>query len=80
MTAPPTIATLLQQGLFHHQQGQFAQAMERYTDVLRTDPQNAEALYYVAAIACQEGQYARGHRARPPRARAAVRRRRACTI
>ena len=79
MTAPPTIATLLQQGLFHHQQGQFAQAMERYTDVLRIDPQNAEALYYVAAIACQEGQYPRASRS--PAARSSKRRRRhACTI
>ena len=60
MTAPPTTATLLQQGLFHHQRGELAQAMDRYTDVLRVDPQHADALYYVAVVACQEGQYSQG--------------------
>ncbi len=60
MSAPATSDQLLQQGLFHHRQGQLAQAMERYTDVLRTDPQNADALYYVAVVACQEGQFRQG--------------------
>jgi protein O-GlcNAc transferase len=60
MTAPPTTATLLQQGLFHHKRGELAQAMDRYTDVLRIDPQHADALYYVAVVACQEGQYSQG--------------------
>lgn len=59
-TAHQTAAQLLQQGLFHHRQGQIALAMERYTEVLKTDPQNAEALYYVAVVACQEGQYKQG--------------------
>ena len=60
MAESPTNADLLSQGLFHHRQGQLAQAMERYTAVLRTDPNNADALYYVAAVACQEGQYKEG--------------------
>ncbi|HUH83326.1 MAG TPA: tetratricopeptide repeat protein [Stellaceae bacterium] len=60
MNEAPSIATLLQQGLFHHQRGEIAQAMERYTDVLRTDPQNKDALYYVAVVACQEGQFKQG--------------------
>src|SRR5574340_1822299 len=60
MSEPPTIATLLAQGLFHHQQGDFKNAMDRYTDVLRTDPDNVDALHYIAAIACQEGQYTQG--------------------
>ena len=60
MTEPATAAQLLQQGLFHHRQGDIAQAMERYTEVLRNDPQNADALYYVAVVAVQEGQYAEG--------------------
>lgn len=60
MSEPATSDQLLQQGLFHHRQGQLAQAMERYTDVLRTDPQNADALYYVAVVACQEGQFKQG--------------------
>ena len=34
--------------------------MERYSEVLRVNPQNADALYYIAVIACQEGQYQQG--------------------
>jgi tetratricopeptide (TPR) repeat protein len=60
MTAPPTAATLLQQGLFHHRRGELTLAIERYTDVLRTDPKHPDALYYVAVVACQEGQYQQG--------------------
>ncbi len=51
---------LLQQGLFHHRQGELARAMDHYTQVLRNDPTNAEALYYVALVACQEGQFQQG--------------------
>ncbi len=60
MTAPPTAATLMQQGLFHHHRGELALAMERYVDALRADPENADALYYVAVVACQDGQYQQG--------------------
>ena len=60
MTEPPSIADLLQQGLFHHRQGQLPQAIERYSDVLRIDPGNPEALYYAAVIACQENQFKQG--------------------
>jgi len=55
-----TAAQLIQQGLFHHRQGQIPLAMDRYTEVLRNNPQNAEALYYVAVVACQEGQFKQG--------------------
>ena len=37
-------AALLQQGLFHHRQGQLDLAMQRYVDVLQGDPTNADAL------------------------------------
>ncbi len=40
----PTAAQLIEQGLFHHRQGDLRTAMERYTEVLRKDPQNADAL------------------------------------
>ena len=60
MAEPATAAQLLQQGLFHHRQGQLALAMERYVEVLRNDPKNADALYYVAVVACQEGQFKQG--------------------
>ncbi|MDO8875085.1 MAG: tetratricopeptide repeat-containing glycosyltransferase family protein [Pseudolabrys sp.] len=55
-----TMAQLLQQGLFHHRRGEVRLAMERYSDVLTKDPKNAEALYYVAVISCQEGQFTQG--------------------
>lgn len=64
MTAPTadhqTMAQLLKQGLFHHQRGEIQLAMERYAEVLQKDPKNAEALYYVAVISCQEGQFKQG--------------------
>jgi tetratricopeptide (TPR) repeat protein len=60
MAEPATSAQLLQQGLFHHRQGDLAQAMERYVEVLRIDPHNPDALYYVAVVACQEGQFQQG--------------------
>jgi len=60
MAEPATSAQLIQQGLFHHRQGDIASAMERYVEVLRIDPQNPDALYYVAVVACQEGQFQQG--------------------
>lgn len=60
MSAPATAAELIQQGLFHHRQGDIAQAMERYVEVLRNDPKNADALYYIAVVACQDGQFKEG--------------------
>ena len=60
------MAALLQQGLFHHQRGEVAPAMEHYTEVLRIDPRNPDALYYIAVIACQDGQFKQGIDACPP--------------
>ncbi|HEY1472834.1 MAG TPA: tetratricopeptide repeat-containing glycosyltransferase family protein [Pseudolabrys sp.] len=60
MSEPATSALLLQQGLIHHRQGQLDLAMARYVEVLRNDPQNPDALYYVAVVACQEEQFQQG--------------------
>ena len=60
MTDAAKADQLLQQGLFHHRQGQLEQAMKRYVEVLQGDPENADALYYVAVVACQGGEYAEG--------------------
>lgn len=60
MADSQTAAQLIQQGLFHHRQGDVAQAMERYVEVLKNDPKNPDALYYVAVVACQEGQFQQG--------------------
>ena len=59
-TAPTAAEKLLQQGLFHHRQGEINLAMDRYTEVLQRDPENADALYYVAVVACQEKQFEQG--------------------
>ena len=60
MSEPQTNAELIQQGLVHHRSGQLSLAMDRYTQVLRNDPQNADALYYIAVVACHEGQFQQG--------------------
>jgi tetratricopeptide (TPR) repeat protein len=60
MIDAPKAEALLQQGLFHHRHGQLEQALERYVEVLKGDPENADALYYVAVVACQGGEYAEG--------------------
>src|SRR5262245_57759666 len=60
MSDHQTAAELIQQGLVHHRAGQISLAMDRYTQVLRNDPQNADALYYIATIACHEGQFQQG--------------------
>jgi len=52
MSDPQTAAELIQQGLVHHRSGQISLAMDRYTQVLRNDPNNADALYYIAVVAC----------------------------
>ncbi len=43
--------------------------MDNYTQVLRNDPRNADALYYVAVVACQEDQLDQGIALGAPRAR-----------
>ncbi|MGB9398209.1 MAG: tetratricopeptide repeat protein, partial [Pseudolabrys sp.] len=60
MSEPRTAAELIQQGLVHHKAGQISLAMDRYTQALRNDPHNADALYYIALIACHEGQFQQG--------------------
>ncbi|MFZ0195236.1 MAG: tetratricopeptide repeat protein, partial [Pseudolabrys sp.] len=60
MTEQQTAADLITQGLVHHRAGQISLAMDRYTQVLRNDPRNADALYYIAMVACGEGQFQQG--------------------
>ena len=57
---PAPTAQLLQQGLFHHRQGDLSSPWSATREVLRNDPENAEALYYVAVVACQEDQFKQG--------------------
>ncbi|HXW26912.1 MAG TPA: tetratricopeptide repeat protein [Xanthobacteraceae bacterium] len=53
-------AALLQEGLMLHRRGAVGEAASRYSEVLRSDPVNAEALYYLAVIACQHGRFGEG--------------------
>jgi len=51
---------LLQQGLALHRRGAVDQAAARYAEVLRAEPANADALYYLALISCQHGRFEEG--------------------
>src|SRR6202049_206197 len=56
----PSASDLLQQGLALHRRGAVDEAAARYAEVLRADPANADALYYLALISCQYGRFAEG--------------------
>jgi tetratricopeptide (TPR) repeat protein len=59
----PTVADqTLQEALALHRQGKLSLAMDRYTKVLQDDPRHPDALYYVAVVAVQEGQFDDGIR------------------
>ncbi len=51
---------LLQEGLALHRRSAVDQAAARYGEVLRADPANADALYYLALISCQHGRFEEG--------------------
>src|SRR5256885_1663135 len=55
-----TITQLLQKGLALHRAGMRREAMECYVKVLKDNPENADALYYVAVISLQEDQLDNG--------------------
>ncbi len=54
------ITDLLQEGLALHRRGAVGEAAARYAAVLRADPANADAHYYLAAISCQQGRFDEG--------------------
>jgi tetratricopeptide (TPR) repeat protein len=59
MTLRPTIS-LLEEGLTLHRRGAVAEAATRYDEVLRIEPGNADAHYYLATILCQQNRFADG--------------------
>jgi protein O-GlcNAc transferase len=61
---------LLQEGLDLQRRGALAEAAVRYAQVLRADPGNADAHYYLGMMSCQQGRFADG----AERARQALRR------
>ena len=61
MSEPQTSAELIQQGLVHHRAGPDCHLpWTAIPQVLRNDPRNADALYYIAVVACHEGQFQQG--------------------
>src|SRR5215208_7006467 len=62
MTAPPApeAPDPVQEALALHRQGKHELAMQRYVAILQREPNNVDALYYVAVLALQEGQIAEG--------------------
>ena len=53
-------ADLLARGLALHRRGAVAEAAAHYAEVLRADPANADAHYYLALISCRAGRFAEG--------------------
>ena len=51
---------LLQEGLALHRRGAVAEAATRYAAVLRADPSNADAHYYLGMLSCQHGRFDEG--------------------
>lgn len=51
---------LLEKALALHRRGAIAEAKTLYAAVLQAEPHNADALYYLGLIACQEGRFADG--------------------
>lgn len=56
----PLTLDLLQKALTLHRRGAVAEAAVIYAEVQRADPHNADAPFYLATIACQQGRFAEG--------------------
>jgi len=55
-----SMTQMLQEALARHRAGDAVRAAAGYTEVLRLDPGNADALYYLGMISCQRGRFAEG--------------------
>jgi len=60
MAVSETTDDLLQEGLALQRRGANADAAARYAEVLRADPGNADAHYYLGMMSCQDGRFADG--------------------
>ncbi len=60
MTSNSTTALLLREAVALHQRGAVAEAAARYAEVLRAEPGNVEAHYYLGLISCQDGRFEEG--------------------
>ena len=55
-SSPSTVSRLVQRALGHHQKGQFSEAEELYRQVLKAEPENADALHFSGLLAHQRGE------------------------
>ena len=55
--AADTAALVLTTALQHHQAGRLQEAEARYREVLRTDPENVDALHFLGVAAYQQGRH-----------------------
>jgi protein O-GlcNAc transferase len=53
-------ADLLEEARALHRRGALVDAAARYAEVLRRDPDNSDAYYYLGMMACQDGRFADG--------------------
>src|SRR4051812_18620023 len=58
MTMPTSF--LMQEATLLHQRGELAEAARRYERVLAAEKRNLHALYFLAAIRCQQGRLDEG--------------------
>jgi tetratricopeptide (TPR) repeat protein len=56
----PAAEKLLQDAIAQHRQGNIGAAMDRYMKVLQEDPRQPDALFYVAVVVVQDGQFDKG--------------------
>jgi protein O-GlcNAc transferase len=55
-----TTSDLLQEGLALHRRGAVDEAVARYLEVLRIEPSNSDAHYYLGMMSCQNGRFVEG--------------------
>jgi len=56
----PTLGTLLNEALAHHQAGRLGEAQTLYSRILAVDPRHADALHFMGLLACQIKQHEPG--------------------
>ena len=57
MKMHPSSANMLERALEHHQQGRLAEAEALYSNILREDPNNPDALHFLGLLAHQVGKH-----------------------
>ena len=55
--AAPDSSYLLQEAIHRHEQGAFADARDRYAEIIRREPKNIDALYLSGLAQCHLGEF-----------------------